>query len=241
MKIIRITFVLALLASISFSGMAQGLLKKAKAAITGTSSTSLSADEIAKGLKEALSSGASKGSDQASKLDGFFGNTKLKIPFPPDIKNVEQKLRSIGLGAKVDEFILSLNRAAEDAAKEAKPILVNAITGMTVQDAYSILKGQNDAATVYLKGNTSSALTSAFSPIVKSSLDKVSATKYYKELITRYNKIPMVKKVNPNLDEYATQKAIDGLFILVAEEEANIRANPLARTSDLLKKVFNQS
>ena len=234
----RIHFTILLLALAFTNSLAQGsFLKKAKDAVSGKGS-GLTADDVASGLKEALTIGASKGSDQASKLDGYFGNPKLKIPFPPEVQNVEQKLRAIGLGGKVDEFVLSLNRAAEDAASKAKPVFVSAIKGMSVQDAFGILKGEKNAATVYLKKTTTPELTSAFSPVIQASLDKVNATKYYAELITTYNKIPLVKKANPNLQEYATQKAIDGIFVLVEDEEANIRANPAARASDLLKKVF---
>jgi len=192
-------------------------------------------------LKEALNVGVSKGSDIASALDGYYKNTAIKIPFPPEVKYVETKLRQVGLGSEVDKFIVSLNRAAEDAAKQSKPIFVNAITSMTIDDAFGILKGEKDAATQYLKKTTTTPLTSSFKPVVQASLQKVNATKYYKDLVTQYNRLPLVTKVNPNLDDYATQKAIDGLFYLVAQEEANIRTNLSARTSDLLKKVFAQA
>jgi hypothetical protein len=215
---------------------AQISLKKLKNAIKGGSPTT---EEVAEGLKEALTNGVSKGSDLASKLDGYYKNPEIKIPFPPDVKHVETKLRQIGMGSQVDRFIESLNRGAEDAAKEAKPIFISAVKQMTIQDAWSILKGEQDAATQYLKKTTTPQLTEKFMPVIKASLEKVNATKYYSELVTAYNKIPLVQKVNPNLDEYATGKAIDGLFILVAQEEKNIRTNPLARTSDLLKKVFS--
>jgi hypothetical protein len=154
------------------------------------------------------------------------------------VKHVEKKLRQIGMGEQVDKFILSLNRAAEDAAKEAKPVFVAAIKGMTIQDAMGILKGEDDAATQYLKKTTSTELHSKFNPIIKTSLDKVDATKYYSDLIKAYNRIPLVEKVNPNLDEYATEKAMEGLFIMIAKEEVSIRKDPAARTSALLKKVF---
>ena len=134
--------------------------------------------------------------------------------------------------------MLSLNRGAELAAKEAKPIFVNAITSMSINDAWGILKGDNDAATIYLKETTSDQLYEKFSPVISTSLDKVNATKYYSDLVNAYNKIPFVDKVNPDLNDYATRKAIDGLFILVAEEELKIREDPIARTSDLLKRVF---
>lgn len=221
---------------LSISSSAQISLDRLKKKITGGAP---STEEVAEGLKEALSNGASKGSDLVSKVDGYFKNAEIKIPFPPEVQQVETKLRQIGMGAKVDEFILALNRGAEDAATQAKPIFVSAIKQMTIQDAWSILKGDVDAATQYLKRTTTSQLTDTFKPIVRNSLDKVNATKYYTDLVTAYNRIPLVQKVNPNLDEYATEKAIGGLFIMVAKEEKNIRQNPGARTSALLKKVFS--
>jgi hypothetical protein len=228
---------LLLTAPASFAQM--GLLKKAKDAAMGKGA-GLSSQDVANGLKEALSQGASKGSDQASKVDGFFGNPQIKIPFPPEVKNVEQKLRAVGLGGKVDEFVLSLNRAAEDAATKAKPIFVKSITSMTIEDAFGILRGEKNSATQYLKRTTTPDLTAAFTPVIQASLDKVNANQLYSSLINAYNKIPLVQKVNPNLTEYATQKAMDGMFILVEKEEANIRENPVARTTDLLKKVFSK-
>lgn len=195
-------------------------------------------NEVIAGLREALIQGISKGSDNASKIDGYLKNPLITIPFPPDVSKVEDRLRQIGLGNEVDKFITSLNRGAERAALEAKPIFIAAIKSMTIEDAWGILKGEKDAATQYLKRTTSAALKEKFQPIIKSSLDEVNATKYYGDLVNSYNKIPLVSKVDPELDNYATEKAIDGLFILVAQEEANIRENPLARTTDILKKVF---
>lgn len=211
-------------------------LKKAAKSLTGGGS--LSSAEIAEGLKEALTNGISKGSDLVSQVDGYFKNPEIKLPFPPEAKKAEDKLRQIGMGAEVDKFILTLNRAAEDAAKEAKPIFVTAIKSMTIQDAAGILKGEQDAATQYLKRTTSSPLKDKFKPVVQNSLSKVNATKYYADLISTYNKIPFVQKMNPNLDDYATDKAIEGLFIMIAKEEKNIRSNPAARTTELLRKVF---
>lgn len=198
----------------------------------------LTTAEVAEGLKEALINGISKGSDQVSQLDGYFKNPEIKIPFPPDVKKVENTLRDIGLGSEVDKFIVSLNRGAEDAAKEAKPIFISAIKSMTIDDAWAILKGKDNAATEYLMKTTSGQLKEKFKPVIQNSLNKVNATKYYSDLVTRYNRIPTVEKVNPNLDDYATDKAIDGLFLMIAKEEKSIREDPVARTTDLLKKVF---
>lgn len=201
----------------------------------------LSSMDIATGLKEALRIGVSNGSAQASKLDGYFKNPLLKIAFPPEAQNVASKLRQIGFGKQVDQFELSLNRAAEDAAKKAAPVFVKAITSMSIQDAVGILRGQNDAATQYLRRTSGQQLVTEFTPIIDSTLAKNNATRYYSDLVNTYNKIPFVqKKVNPNLTEYATNKAVDGLFILVAQEEQKIRENPAARVTDLLKRVFSK-
>jgi len=198
----------------------------------------LTSAQVGAGLKEALTKGISKGADKVSVLDGYFKNPKIKIPFPPEVQKVETKLRQLGLDDQVDKFVLTLNRGAEDAAKSAKPIFVSAITSMTIADAWSILKGEEDAATNYLKKTTSTQLMQKFRPVMASSLDKVNATKYYGDVIGTYNKIPFVEKVNPDLKEYATQKAVDGLFFMIAKEEKNIREDPVARTTELLKKVF---
>lgn len=198
----------------------------------------LTSGEVADGLKEALVNGISKGADLTSQLDGFYKNPEIKIPFPPDVKKVEDRLRQIGLGNKVDEFVMTLNRGAEDAAKEAKPIFINAIRQMSIDDAFGILRGQPDAATQFLKRTTSSPLREKFKPVIQNSLNKVSATKYYADLVNTYNKIPLVEKVNPNLDDYATDLAMAGLFTMIAKEEKYIRENPVARTTDLLKRVF---
>jgi Protein of unknown function (DUF4197) len=230
-------FTLGFLIAIAFNASSQLNLNKLKDKLTGGK---VSTSDVAAGLKEALTNGVSKGSDQVSQLDGYFKNPAIKIPFPPEMKHVEDRLRQIGLGSQVDKFVLTLNRAAEDAAKDAKPIFVDAVKQMTIDDAWSILRGQQDAATQYLIKTTSVPLKAKFRPVIQSSLNKVDATKYYHDLVTEYNKIPLVKKENPDLDSYATDKAADGLFIMIANEEKNIRQNPAARTSDLLKKVFSQ-
>lgn len=198
----------------------------------------LTTAEVAEGLKEALVKGISTGSDLVSVTDGYFKNPEIKIPFPEDVKKVEDALRKIGLGSQVDRFVMTLNRGAEDAAKEAKPIFIAAIKSMTIQDAWAILKGEDDAATEYLKRTTSALLKDKFKPVIQSSLNKVDATKYYGEIVTRYNQIPLVEKVNPNLDDYATDRAIEGLFVMIAKEEKNIRQDPIARTTEILKRVF---
>jgi len=194
--------------------------------------------EAADALKEALTKGANIGADLVSKTDGYFGNPKIKIPLPPDAQAKEQKLRAIGLEKEVDQAVLSINRAAEDAGFKAKEIFVRAISNMTVADAIGIVKGELNAGTSYLKKQTQSALYDEFKPVIEESLKKVGATKHYESIVNQYNKIPGVTKLNPNLSDFVTQKAIDGLFIMVEQEEYNIRKNPVARTTALLKKVF---
>lgn len=198
---------------------------------------SLSTNDIASGLKEALEQGVTKGTKQLSSLDGYFGNEAIKILMPPEAKKVEDNLRKLGLGKQVDEAITSMNRAAEDAAKSAAPIFVKAIKGMSFQDAMNILKGPENAATEYLKNTTTKSLTEAFRPVIDSSLIKVDATKYWNTVFSTYNRVAF-KKINPDLTEYVTERALSGLFYKIAEEEVSIRKNPAARTTELLKKVF---
>jgi hypothetical protein len=181
--------------------------------------------EIGNGLKQALEIGTGKSSDQLSALNGFFGNAAIKILFPPEAQKAEKTLRSLGMGKLCDNVILSLNRAAEDAAKQAKPIFVDAIKQMTLQDVTNILLGNQDAATQYFKRTTTSQLSLKFKPVIQGSLNKVNATKYYTDAATAYNKVPFVSKLNPDISDYVTQKAIDGLFVQIAKEELNIRSN----------------
>lgn len=216
MKKIFFLFLIILYCLNSFESKAQILNDAQK--LLGQDNSSLSEKDAADGIKEALVNGTSNGVKIVSKTDGYFGNPEIKIPFPPDAKEIESKLRSVGLGNKVDEVVLSINRAAEDAANEAEPIFVSAIKSMGINDAVHIVKGNDDAATKYLKKTTSGDLRIKFQPKIKTSLDKVNATKQWEELINEYNKIPFVKKKNPNLAEYVTGKAIDGLFVMIAKE-----------------------
>ncbi|MBM2815154.1 MAG: hypothetical protein HW421_1916 [Ignavibacteria bacterium] len=203
-----------------------------------TKSDKLTESDAVSGIKEALTQGISKGTDIVSRMDGYFKNPEIKIPFPPEAKKVEKSLRDIGMGSEVDKVVVTLNRAAETAATEAKPIFVSAIKQMTVTDAIGIVKGNDGAATDYLRRTTSVLLADKFRPVISSSLDKVDATKYWKSVMTTYNKIPFVDKVNPDLTEYVLGKALEGLFHMIAKEETNIRKDPVARTTELLKKVF---
>jgi hypothetical protein len=218
-----------------FLKKAGGIINKAKGG-----STSLSNDEIIAGLKEALSVGANNSAQKLSSLDGFFANAAIKVLMPDEAKKVESTLRAAGLGSMVDKAILSMNRAAEEASKSAAPIFIDAIKGMNVQDGLSILKGSDSAATVFLKGKTSAALTTAFKPVIDEALKKTEATKYWKDVFETYNKLPTTfKKVNTDLSGYVTEKALTGLFYQVALEEQKIRKDPAARVTDILKKVFS--
>lgn len=200
---------------------------------------SLSQSDIARGLREALTVGARNASSNLSVTNGFFGDALVKILLPPEAQKVEQTLRSIGMGHVVDKAILSMNRAAEDAAVKAAPIFVNAITSMTIQDGLGILQGGQDAATRYLKSKTTVALTNAFQPVIDNSLRKVNATALWGTVFNTYNSLPTTRnRVNPDLAGYVTDRALNGLFLKIAEEETKIRTNPAARVSSILQKVF---
>ena len=225
---------LFLLPAVSFSQITLPKILTGKKTTTGVTE-----NEAGQGIKEALLKGVTSAVLNLNKTDGFFGSEFYKMLLPPDAVKAEKTLRSIGMGAQVDKAILSINRGAEDAVAFAKPIFIDAVKEMTLTDALNIIKGTNNAATNYFKEKTKQKLITAFTPSVKRSLDKVDATKYYTDIVTTYNKIPTTfNKVDPNLTGFVVGKAVDALFDQVAKEEANIRANPLARTSDILKKVF---
>ena len=201
----------------------------------------LSNEEVISGLKEALQLGIEKAVNKSSLIDGFLGNPQIRLPFPPDAIKVKEKALQLGLTAEVEKFETTLNRAAEEAVKEALPIFKEAILQLSVQDGFKILNDGQGAATTFLKQQTQNALYNAFLPKVKAATSKVGLTAYWNPLITKYNtaaKLTGGQQLNPDLDAYITQRAIEGLFVLVAQEEDQIRANPAARVSDLLAKVF---
>ncbi len=200
--------------------------------------STITEQEVASGLMEALVQGATNGSDLLSKVNGYLGNPQVKIPFPPEAQKIENTLRDLGMNKMCDDVINSLNRAAENAAIEAKPILINSIRSMTITDAMDILFGANDAATEYLKKTTTTQLTDKFSPIIENSLNKVGATKYWTDAVNYYNKIPLVADLNPDLEAYVTAKALEGLFYMVEQEELKIRQDPAARAAEIVQKVF---
>ncbi|MBS9524229.1 DUF4197 domain-containing protein [Litoribacter ruber] len=206
--------------------------------LRGAAGGALSEDDVASGLKEALVQGISKGSESASREDGFFKNELIRIALPEEMRRVESTMRSLGLGSEVDRVLLTINRGAENAAREARPIFVNAIRQMSVQDAWGILRGEDDAATSYLRRTTSEELTRLFMPRIQESLDQVGATRHYSDLVRAYNAIPTTSNIDPDLNNYVTERALDGLFTLIAEEEKNIRENPMQRTSSLMRRVF---
>lgn len=199
---------------------------------------SLTNDEVINGLKEALSVGTNNSSGLASKADGYLKNPKIFIPWPQEAKDMRDKLVKLGMEKKVKEFETSLNRAAEEAAKKASPVFLDAIKGMSIGDGFAILNGADSAATHYLREKTFAPLKAQFMPVVKEAITKVKVTSYWNPLVTKYNKIPGVKKQNPDLNDYVCTKAINGLMTLILEEEAKIRKDPMARVTDLLKKVF---
>ncbi|MEJ7766448.1 MAG: DUF4197 domain-containing protein [Chitinophagaceae bacterium] len=191
------------------------------------------------GIREALTQGIGKGITFLNTTNGFFGNEAYKLLLPAEAVKIENTLRSIGLGSQVDKAILQINRSAEDAIGYAKPIFTDAIRQMTLTDALNIIKGSKNSATSYFRNKTESALIATFTPIIKSSLDKLNATRYYSDIINTYNKLPTTRsKVNPDLVNYVAERATVALFDQVEKEEINIRENPVARTTQILKKVF---
>lgn len=205
---------------------------------SANSPKALTNSEVIKGLKEALNVGTNNAVNMLSKQDGFFKDPILKIPFPSEAQFVADKLRQVGLGDMVDNFELKMNRGAEAAVVKATPIFTSAITSMSIQDAMGILKGSENAATTYFKNKTSTALYNAFSPQVKGVLEQMQITNYWTDLTSAYNKLPFSQKVETDLTRYVTNKAMDGLFTKIENEEKAIRENPAARISEILKRVF---
>jgi Protein of unknown function (DUF4197) len=205
---------------------------------SSTASNKPSNTEVINALKEALEIGVNNSVNLVSKLDGFYKNPLILIPFPPDAIKVKEKVDALGMSAQTNKFVETINRAAEEASKTAAPVFIEAIKNMSIEDGYSILNGNNTAATDYLSNKTTEQLKISFSPIVKNAIDKVELTKYWKPIINTYNRIPSVQTLNPDLEKYVTERAILGLFKLVAEEELKIRKDPVARVTELLKKVF---
>ena len=214
------------------------LLKMASTKASTLLSSSATKDEVAKGLREALVVGADKATKSASAKDGFYDNKVIRIPFPAEAEKMKQTLQKTGMQSQITDFEKSINSAAELATNQLLIIFVDAITNMSIQDAFQILKGGNTAATSYLKKQTSAQLYNKIKPIAKKAIQQVEVTKYWNPLVKTYNTISFTKVVNPDLEDYVTNKTIEGIFVLIANQEKEIRNNPKARTSELLQKVF---
>jgi hypothetical protein len=230
-----LTFVLTSCSETTFKDITDVLLSDP------TTSNVLSLEEVAKGLKQALAIGAEVAGNKASQTDGFYKNQMLYIPFPEEAIKVKQTALDFGLSSQVEQFEMTLNRAAEEAAKEAAPIFLEAITSMTIEDAFGILKGGDEAATNYLKKKTTANLTALFAPKVDAAINEVKLTQYWEPLVSKYNTTTILtgaEPINADLEAYITERAISGLFVHIAEEESKIRQNPAARVTDLLQRVF---
>lgn len=208
------------------------------AALKAPSASSLSKNEVVSGLKEALQLGIETATKLASQVNGFYKNPEIFIPFPPEAIQVKNMVEKVGLKPQVDKFVMTLNRAAEESAKKAAPIFLKAVKDLTIEDGFQILSGPDDAATAYLRRKTSRPLSSAFRPVVRKAMAKVEVTKYWNPIVTQYNRIPFMKKVDPNLENYVTERAVAGLFKLIGDEERKIRKDPAARVTDILRRVF---
>jgi Protein of unknown function (DUF4197) len=230
-------YTLVLFAVITLSWMSCETLQAIEKSVT-TAPAGLSESDIIAGLKEALSVGTGNAVTTLNKTDGYFGDALVKVLFPPDAQRAADKLRQLGMGNVVDDFVLTLNRSAEKAALEAKPIFVDAVKAMTFTDARNILNGPENGATEFFKAKTTPALTEKFTPVISNALNTCNATKHWTTITTTYNKIPLVNPVETDLVKYTTGKALEGLFMKLQDEEKKIRTNPAARVSDLLQKVF---
>ena len=216
---------------------AQSIFDKAKNAL-GKKNSNVTEEEAGFGVKEALKNGINSAVSFLNKPDAFLKSELYKVLLPPDAKKMEKTLRDIGMGKMCDDAIEAINRGAEDAVGFATPIFVDAIKQMTVTDALKLVTGGKNSITEFFKAKTSVKLKEAFMPVINQSLEKTNATKYYGDAVNRYNKVPLVKKMNPDLADHVAEKTLFALFDRIGVEEANIRSNPAARTSDLLKKVF---
>ncbi|MCE2683105.1 MAG: DUF4197 domain-containing protein [Cryomorphaceae bacterium] len=241
------TFILLLSLSSMILFTACEVLNEAASLVNSTTTTntttqpSLTNAEVISGLKEALNVGIKNSVSLTSVTDGFLKNTAIRLPFPPDAIKVKQKALDLGLSGQVEKFETTLNRAAEEATKEALPIFAEAIKNMSISDGFAILNGGDGSATKFLRDNTTQKLVAAFSPKVQAAISTVKLTEYWEPLITKYNAAMAIsggQKLNPDLNQYVTEKAIEGLFYMVAIEENKIRKDPMARVTDILQKVF---
>lgn len=238
-KVINQVLLIAVLLVMSLPCHAQ-LLKRLQKGFAADPSPFTENEGVA-AIREALKKGTQEGVALVSAIDGYYKNPDLFIPFPPEAEQMSTKLRSAGFGNQVDRMVLTMNRAAERAASEAAPIFLAAIEEMSIQDATKIIRGPEDAATRYLNQKAAPQLTEKFRPVISHALQEVEATRYWSDLVNLYNRIPLVEKLNPDLEAYVTEQAIKGLFVMIAREELRIRKDPVARTTELLKKVFSST
>lgn len=239
-KLLLSTAGLLLVASVSTAGFFDDLTKELKMPSIKSGAETLDEGTIVKGLKEALSTGTERAVKSVSKIDGFNGNQAIRILMPEKIRNVAEVLSNFGFRKDVDSFVLSMNRAAEKAAPKAVDYFTAALKEMSFEDAGKILNGGDTAATEYFKSKTGGKIFAAFEPVVSASLNEVGTARAYKDMIGKYDNIPFVPKAELDLDKYVTTKSVDGLFLMLGEEEKKIRTNPVARGSELLKKVFGR-
>lgn len=237
-RVLTVAIFLALAVAMMPRHVRAGLGDLIKSIGKGVKGGELTDDKIVQGLKEALQVGTGNAVGTVSKLDGYYKNPEIKIPLPGTVQKVEKVLRGVGYGPKLDEFEVSMNRAAEIAAPEAKAIFLDAIKGITFDDARNILDGPDNAATLYFKDKTHARLHEIFKPIVHGSMSEVGVTSKFQELSDKARTIPFTDSLSMDLDEYVTDRALDGLFFMVAAEEKKIRSDPAARVTDLLKEVF---
>ena len=230
--------ILLILLSVSLGATvnSQSILDKVKKKVN--KDPGVTEEEAGKGVKEALNNGITSAVSFLNKPDAFFKSELYKVLLPPDAKKMEKTLRDMGMGKMCDDAIEAINRGAEDAVGYATPIFVDAIKQMTVTDALKLVTGGKNSITEFFREKTSAKLKTAFMPVIDKSLEKTNATKYYGDAVNRYNKVPFAKKMNPDLSDYVAERTLFALFDRIGVEEANIRTNPAARTSDLLKKVF---
>jgi len=238
-RLLAISALISLLASPAYAGFWDDVKKELKETVKEQKGgDGLSEEKVIAGLKEALDVGTKKAVEKVSSLDGYYRNPRIKIPFPPKIDKTAIALRKIGLDKEVDRFVLSMNRAAERAAPRAVDIFVSAIKGMSFTDARNILQGDETAATEFFRSRTSKELSSLFRPVISGAMDEVGGTRNFKKLMKKYSALPFVKEEYVDLDGYVTGKALEGLFLMVGEEEKKIRKDPAARVTELLRQVF---
>ena len=228
-------FLISILSIFSIHAQIENIIKD----LSKEKNKSISEKEVSKGLKEALTIGVTKSCEKASNIDGFLKNDLIKIKFPEEARKIKKSLKKIGLEKQVNDFTISMNRAAEEASKDASQILLKSIKNMNINNALSILNGEENSATTYLYNQNQEDFKIKFKPIIEKSISNNKVATNWTKIMTTYNKIPLTEDINPNINDYILEKTIDGIFFLIAQEEKKIRENPENRISKLLQKVFN--